>query len=288
MGISIPGVRVGHYTDGEARTGCTVVLFPDGTVGSGEIRGGAPASREFDLLSPERTVDRIDAAVLTGGSAFGLACADGVMQHLEEAGVGVPTVAGPVPIVPTLALFDLMAGDPSVRPTAGNGYAAAAAASESAELDGLIGAGTGATVDKYLGTERIRPGGLAYREARAGDVVVGALCAVNAFGGIETGAGTGALAEDITAAFQEAPFPASPRENTTIGIVITNARLSKIDTLVLAQGAHDGLARAVTPPHTRYDGDGFVSAATGLVDAKVDLVRALAVSAVADAIRSRA
>ncbi|GAA4386286.1 P1 family peptidase [Tsukamurella soli] len=286
MSASIPGIRIGHYTDAVAQTGCTVVLFPDGTVGSGEIRGGAPASREFDLLSPERTVDTVNAAVLTGGSAFGLAATDGVMRYLEEAGTGVKTVAGRVPIVPTLALFDLATGDASVRPTAENGYTAAASASAHAELDGLIGAGTGATVDKYLGLTRARPGGLAYREARAGGVVVGALCAVNAFGGIETGAGV--PTEDIAAAFREQPFPASPRENTTIGIVITNARLSKVDCLVLAQGAHDGLARAVTPPHTRYDGDGFISAATGLVDAKIDLVRALAIAAVTDAIRSRA
>jgi L-aminopeptidase/D-esterase-like protein len=283
--ISIPGVRIGHHTDPVARTGCTVVLLPDGAVGSGEVRGGAPASREFELLDPQRSVTEVHAAILTGGSAFGLACADGVMRFLEEQGRGVDTVAGPVPIVPTLGLFDLMVGDPTVRPTAADGYRAAATAASDTELDGLIGAGTGATVDKYRGIEGIRPGGLAYREARAGDLVVGALVAVNAFGGIDDGAGDFAELDD----FGYEPFPAAdPGQNTTIGVVITNARLTKLECLIVAQGAHDGLARAITPPHTRYDGDAFISVATGRVDAKVDRVRLLTVRAVTAAIRSRA
>lgn len=280
--VSIPGVAVGHFTDAAARTGCTVVTFPDGTVGSGEVRGGAPASREFDLLSPERSVEEIHAAVLTGGSAFGLACADGVMRRLEEEGRGVETVAGRVPIVPTLGLFDLMVGDASVRPTAENGYAAAASASTDADVNGLIGAGTGATVGKSRGIEGIRAGGLGYSEVRAGDLIVGALCAVNAFGDIVTGDAPPADFEDYE------PFTrGGQRENTTIGAVFTNARLTKVECLILAQGAHDGLARAIDPPHTRFDGDAFISAATGEVEAKVDLVRALAIVAVAEAIRSR-
>ncbi|KXO98169.1 P1 family peptidase [Tsukamurella pseudospumae] len=281
--VTIPGVRVGHTTDTAARTGCTVVTFPDGTVGSGEVRGGAPASREFDLLSPERSVDEIHAAVLTGGSAFGLASADGVMRRLEEEGRGVETVAGRVPIVPTLGLFDLMVGDPTVRPSAEDGYAAAASASADAELHGPIGAGTGATTGKARGLENLHDAGLGYAEVRAGEVIVGALCAVNAFGDILTGEST------ATADFGYEPFErGGNRENTTIGVVITNARLSKVECLILAQGAHDGLARAIDPPHTRFDGDAFISAATGAVEAKVDLVRALAITAVAEAIRSRA
>lgn len=279
--VTIPGVRVGHFTDAAARTGCTVVTFPDGTVGSGEVRGGAPASREFDLLSPERSVEEIHAAVLTGGSAFGLASADGVMRRLEEEGRGVVTVAGRVPIVPTLGLFDLMVGDPTVRPTAENGYAAAASASADVELHGFIGAGTGATTGKARGLENLHDAGLAYAEVRAGEIVVGALCAVNAFGEILTG-------EAGPADFGGyEPFGGN-RQNTTIGVVITNARLTKVECLILAQGAHDGLARAIDPPHTRFDGDAFISAATGAVDAKVDVVRALAISAVTEAIRSRA
>lgn len=279
--MTVPGVRVGHFTDTAARTGCTVVTFPDGTVGSGEVRGGAPASREFDLLSPERSVEEIHAAVLTGGSAFGLACADGVMRRLEEEGRGVETVAGRVPIVPTLGLFDLMVGDPTVRPTAENGYAAAASVSDHAELQGLIGAGAGATTGKARGLENLHDAGLAYAEVRAGEVIVGALCAVNAFGEILTG-------EAGTADFGDyEPFGGN-RQNTTIGVVFTNATLTKIECLILAQGAHDGLARAIDPPHTRFDGDAFISAATGQVEAKVDVVRALAISAVTEAIRSRA
>ncbi|WP_019201291.1 P1 family peptidase [Tsukamurella sp. 1534] len=279
--VTVPGVRVGHHTDAAARTGCTVIVFPDGTVGSGEVRGGAPASREIDLLAPERAVDEIHAAVLTGGSAFGLASADGVMRRLEEEGRGVETVAGRVPIVPALGLFDLMVGDPSVRPTAENGYAAAASAEPGTPVNGLIGAGTGATTGKARGLENLHDAGLAYAEARAGDVVVGALCAVNAFGEILTGEAGPAGFGDYE------PFGGN-RQNTTIGVVITNARLTKVECLLFAQGAHDGLARAIDPPHTRFDGDAFVSAATGQVDAKVDVVRALAITAVTDAIRSRA
>jgi len=279
--VTVPGVRVGHFTDAAARTGCTVVTFPDGTVGSGEVRGGAPASREFDLLSPERSVEEIHAAVLTGGSAFGLACADGVMRRLEEEGRGVQTVAGRVPIVPTLGLFDLMVGDPTVRPTAENGYAAAASASDDAELQGLIGAGTGATTGKARGLENLHDAGLAYAEVRAGEVIVGALCAVNAFGEILTGEAAGPDFGDYE------PFGGN-RQNTTIGVVLTNAKLTKIECLILAQGAHDGLARAIDPPHTRFDGDAFISAATGQVETKVDVVRALAIAAVTEAIRSRA
>lgn len=281
--LTVPGVAVGHFTDAAARTGCTVITFPDGTVGSGEVRGGAPATREFDVLSPERSVQEIHAAVLTGGSAFGLACADGVMRRLEEEGRGVETVAGRVPIVPTLGLFDLMIGDAAVRPTAENGYAAAASASPDSELNGLIGAGTGATVGKARGLDGVRDAGLGYAEVRAGDVVVGALCAVNAFGDIVTGD-----APPTEFGTYEPFARGGGRENTTIGVVFTNARLTKVECLILAQGAHDGLARAIDPPHTRFDGDAFISAATGAVDANVDLVRALAITAVAEAIRSRA
>ncbi|GAB3134197.1 P1 family peptidase [Tsukamurella serpentis] len=281
--VTVPGVRVGHVTDPVARTGCTVVTFPDGTVGSGEVRGGAPASREFDLLDPQRSVQEIHAAVLTGGSAFGLACADGVMRRLEEEGRGVETVAGPVPIVPTLGLFDLMVGDPTVRPTADDGYTAADAAETDTAVNGLIGAGTGATVGKSRGIEGMREAGLGYAEVHAGELIVGALCAVNAFGDIATGTADAAAFGDYQ------PFaPGGERQNTTIGVVITNARLTKVECLILAQGAHDGLARAIDPPHTRFDGDAFISAATGPVEAAVDLVRALAVTAVTEAVRSRA
>jgi L-aminopeptidase/D-esterase-like protein len=285
----IAGLRVGHWTDATARTGCTVVLFPDGTVASGEVRGGAPATRDFELLYPGRTVSRIDALVLTGGSAFGLAAADGVMRFCEERGLGFTTPAGPVPIVVALALFDLGVGDPAVRPGADQGYAACEAATADPVELGAVGAGTGATVAKFDPRGDPRPGGLVSSSAvtDAEGLRVAALVAVNAAG--EPGA------EDRTALdLAAARDAAAPRVtgagfgNTTIGLVATNARLDKAGCHLVAQGAHDGLARALFPAHTRADGDAFVAAATGEAEADVDVVRALGVHLVAEAVRSLA
>src|SRR5690606_13189799 len=173
MVTDVDGVRVGHWTDAEARTGCTVVLLPEGTVASGEVRGGAPATREFALLDPTRMVTRLDAVVLSGGSAFGLAAADGVMAHLADAGIGFETVGGPVPIVVGMSLYDLAVGDPTVRPTARDGRAAVEAATGGAVETGAVGAGTGATVAKWRGPDHRRPGALvaATRGGRDGLVV---------------------------------------------------------------------------------------------------------------------
>lgn len=282
--LGIDGVRIGHWTDSQARTGCTVVIFPDSTVASAEVGGGAPASRELEPLAPERTVSRINAAVLTGGSAFGLASADGVMRYCAEQGRGVPTVAGVVPIVPTLGLYDLAVGDSSVRPGPDQGYRSAAAATTDGMISGLVGAGTGATVGTITGTPR--PGGLRSATVRSEDLVVSALCAVNAFGMINTGDTMISTEVDQTADALRTAASFLDQQNTTIGIVITNARLDKLGCLATAQGAHDGLARAITPPHTSVDGDAFIAAATGTVAAPVDLVRFLAVAAVERAIRT--
>jgi L-aminopeptidase/D-esterase-like protein len=291
----VPGLRVGHWTDTAARTGCTVVLFPEGTVASGEARGGAPATREVALLEPTRTVSRLDALVLTGGSAFGLASADGAVRFCEERGMGFPTPAGPVPIVVALGLFDLAVGDPSVRPGADEGYAACVAATAGAVEVGLVGAGTGATVsgvqdvpEEAMPVER-RPGGLVTAGARVGELVVAALVVVNAAG--VPGAGDD-LAVDIAriaARAESASGVAAGGDmagfgNTTIGLVATNADLDKIGCHLVAQSAHDGLARAVFPAHTRADGDAFVAATVGGVAADVDVVRGLAVHVVAQAI----
>jgi len=224
-------------------------------------------------------VNSIDGILLTGGSAFGLAAADGVMRYFEEQGRGVLTPGGRVPIVPTMALFDLAAGDPAVRPTAEHGYAAARAAAGEQILSGRVGAGTGAYTSQWRGPER-RPGGIGYAEK----VVVVAVCAVNAFGDVDDGRGEICL--DSAAVFEALREATAPRTHTTIGAVITNARLDKVGCHIVAQGAHDGLSRALTPPHTRFDGDGIIAAATGSVDASVDTVRLLALAAVADAIRS--
>lgn len=283
MITDIDGVLVGHWSDTEARTGCTVVLLPEGTTASVEVRGGAPATRELDLLAPDRLVDRIDAVLLTGGSAFGLAAADGVMGWCEQRGRGFPTPAGPVPIVPTLALFDLAVGSASVRPGPAQGRAACAAATGGAVAHGAVGAGCGATVGGWLSPAAPRAGGLGGATIRAGALVVSALVAVNAHGSIDiNGSGLDGI-EDVVP--QLAPAPLG---NTTIGVIVTNAVLDKVGCLVVAQGGHDGLARSLVPAHSRVDGDALVAAATGGVTAPVDHVRLLAVAAVERAVRSLA
>jgi L-aminopeptidase/D-esterase-like protein len=290
----VAGVRVGHWTDPVAATGCTVVLLPEGTVASGEVRGGAPASREVALLDPTRTVARLDALVLTGGSAFGLAAADGAMRFCEERGLGFPTPAGPVPIVVALGLFDLMVGDPTVRPGPDEGYAACVAATTGPVDVGRVGAGTGATVGTRPSVppgataQPRRAGGLVTASGRAGDLVVAALVAVNA-AGVPGGDDAAALdAVDSGAALAAPPAGGAEQANTTIGLVATNADLDKVACHLVAQGGHDGLARAVFPAHTRVDGDAFVAAAVGGVAADVEVVRNLAVHVVARAVGSLA
>lgn len=279
MITDVEGVRVGHWTDAAARTGCTVVVLPEGTTASGEVRGGAPGTREFELLRPERLVPAIDAVVLTGGSAFGLAACDGVVGWLEEQGRGFPTRAGRVPIVVGAVLYDLAVGDPLVRPGPAEGRAACVAAVDGPYDSGLVGAGTGATVNKWRGPEGVRPGGLGTATERDGELVVSALFAVNAFG-------------DAAEAGPRLPVAGVARpavgENTTIGVVVTNARLNKTACLLVAQGGHDGLARALEPAHATVDGDAVVACATGSLDAvvSVDRVRILAARATESAIRS--
>ena len=274
MITDVAGLAVGHWTDADARTGCTVVLFPEGTVASGEIRGGAPATRETELLHPTRMVTRLDALLLTGGSAFGLSAADGVMRWCETNGRGFPTSAGPVPIVVGLALYDLAVGNGAVRPGPDAGWAACDEAGTGPVQVGPVGAGTGATIDKVHGMERRRDGGLVQASATVGEATVATLIAVNAFGevGGEPTDPSGQVGVD------------HPFGSTTIGLVATDARLDKVGCHLLAQAAHDGLARAVFPAHTRVDGDAFVTAATGAVDADLDALRGAAAAIVAEAI----
>lgn len=282
--IDIPGLLVGHWSDREALTGVTVIVLPDKCVASGEIRGGAPATREFALLDPQCLVDRVDAVVLSGGSAFGLAAADGVMAELEASGRGFPTAAGPVPIVVAMSLFDLGVGSAAVRPGADEGRHAWESLSVN-PLTGRVGAGTGATVGKWRGAEFARPGGFAMSTVRYDEMIVTAIVAVNAAGDV------GDAGEEVTAKVADGCFDGWPERgdvfaNTTIGTVVTNARLDKSQCFVVAQGAHDGLSRAITPPHLRTDGDAFVAAASGVVEARVDDVRLAAVVAVEKAVRS--
>lgn len=280
----VAGIEIGHWTDPVARTGCTVVVLPPGTVASGEVRGGAPATREFALLDPIRTVAEVDAVVLSGGSAFGLATADGVMEWLAERARGYETRAGRVPIVVGMSLFDLGVGDGSVRPGAAEGRLAAESASGDRPALGPVGAGTGATVGKWGGAEEPPAGGMAGATMIAGDVVVSALVAVNAVGFIDDGTSL----VDPGPPARAASVEADERENTTIGVVATNGRLDKVGCHLLAQSAHDGLARSLLPAHTAGDGDAFVAAATGVVEADLTHLRVLAQQTVATAVRSLA
>lgn len=278
------GVEVGHWTDPDARTGCTVVVLPEATVASGEVRGGAPATRDFALLEPGRLVDHVDAVVLSGGSAFGLAAADGVVGELEAQGRGFPTTAGVVPIVVAMALFDLGVGDASVRPDAKAGRSAFRARTAHVET-GLVGAGTGATVGKWRGPQAAIPGGLGAAAVVRDDLVVAAIVAVNAAGDLDDGS-LDTMDRVAAGTFDSWPKPVDPFSNTSIGVIVTNAALDKAACHLLAQGGHDGLARSIVPAHTRSDGDAIVAAATGEVEAVVDHVRLMAVAAVVGAVRS--
>jgi L-aminopeptidase/D-esterase-like protein len=287
----IEGVRVGHWTDPSGLTGCTVVVLPPGAVASGEVRGGAPGTREWDLLAPERMVQHVDAVVLSGGSAFGLATADGVMVGLAGQGRGVPTAGGPVPIVVGAVVYDLVVAAGVPRPGAAAGRAAFDAASGGPVRLGRVGAGAGATVDKWRGRDRSRPGGVGSATHRQGSLIVSALMVVNAWGSVVP---MGAEPDPGEAAGLRRPegYDGEARDSTTIGVVATNAALTKPECLLVAQSAHDGLARALWPVHTTGDGDAVVacavSGADGLAgaDADLDVVRMLTVTAVAAAIRS--
>jgi L-aminopeptidase/D-esterase-like protein len=292
MITAVPGVEVGHWTDPEARTGCSVVVLPPGTVASGEVRGGAPATREWALLDPLKMVDRVDAVMLSGGSAFGLAAGDGAMRWLEEQGRGFPTPAGPVPIVVGMSLFDLSVGDASVRPDREAGYAACTDASSGPVELGCVGAGTGATVGKWRGWDRARAGGLSGAVRQHGDLVVATLIAVNALGEPRTGPSPGLEPDELVeAGWLDGVDPARPAPdvvfgNTTIGVVATNARLTKVECQLVAQSAQGGLSRALLPVHTRSDGDAIVAAATGTVTVGLAAVRELAATVIADAVGS--
>jgi L-aminopeptidase/D-esterase-like protein len=272
-----------------------------GAVGGVDVRGGAPGTAETDLLAPNNTVERVNAIALSGGSAFGLSTRDGVMTYLHEKKIGYATGAGPVPIVPAAILYDLnIGGKPDIWPDRDCGYKAAAAATSGAIEEGNVGAGAGATVGKMLGAGRAMKGGIGTTALRTTDgLIVGAIIAVNAVGsvvdprtgkpvaGMRTADGNGL--EDPFAIVRRGLVqtgPARDRENTTIGVIATNARLTKAQALKVSQMAHDGMARAIVPSHTPSDGDTLFVLATGerAGDANVGTVGALAAEAVTDAI----
>ena len=295
---SVSGLRVGHWTDRRAATGCTVILCEGGAVAAVDVRGGAPGTRETDLLRPGNLVERVHAVLLSGGSAFGLDAAAGVMRYLEEQGVGFPTPGGLVPIVVGAVLYDLSIGRSDVRPDAAAGYAACQAAKGGRISQGNVGAGSGATVGKALGMERALKGGIGTAsEGAAGDIIVGALVAVNCFGEVVDPDSGHILAgpRDEKGGFlstldilrrRPASALAGGFTNSTIGVVATNARLSREQAYRLAVMAHDGLSRAVRPAHTLVDGDVFFALATGATEAAADLtvLGALAARAVERAI----
>jgi L-aminopeptidase/D-esterase-like protein len=304
----VPGIEVGHATDLEALTGCTAILCRAGAVCGVDVRGGGPGTRETDLLDPVNLVQQVHAVLLSGGSAFGLDAAGGVMRYLEEQGIGYDIGVARVPIVPAAILLDLGLGSSTVRPDAEMGYRAASAASAGPVAEGNVGAGTGATSGKFLGMANAMKTGLGTVSLElGGGVIVGALAAVNPVGNVidpHTGeiiAGTRAAASEA-----ETRLPKSekyfadivelmkqyttqglrrpPRSNTVLGVVATNARLDKAGATKVAQMAHDGLARTVYPAHTQRDGDTIFALSTGDISADASIVGAFAADAMAGAI----
>ncbi len=272
---AVPGIKVGHWTHESGSTGCTVILAEKGAVAGVDVRGGAPGTRETELLKPEMSVDKIHAVTLSGGSAFGLVTADGVMRYLEGESIGYSFGGSVIPIVSGAILFDLGVGDSTVRPTADSGFLAAKTASDDPVAIGNIGAGAGATVGKLQGLKRAMKGGLGSAAIELPNgLVVGALAAVNAVGDVvdpENGAIiAGARTEDGTGFVDAAkwlrsgePLAGEPAQNTTIGVVAANVTWTKAEATKVAQMAHDGLARAIRPAHMPSDGDTIFALGTG-------------------------
>lgn len=303
----VPGIRVGHADDPHALTGCTVVLCEQGAVGGVDQRGGAPGTRETDLLRPMHLVQKVHAVLLAGGSAFGLEAATGVVRYLEERRIGFDARIARVPIVPAAILFDLAVGRADVRPDAAMGYEACRRASRDAPAQGNAGAGMGATVGKLLGMAGAMKSGIGSASLEVGGgVIVGALAAVNVLGDVVDPAtgeilaglrpvrigpvrlgGTRPFADSMRilgSAAGRTVLRFAGRGNTLIGVVATNARLTKEQANVVASMAHDGVARAVRPAHTQLDGDTLFALATGRRRADVSLVGAFAAEAMSRAI----
>jgi L-aminopeptidase/D-esterase-like protein len=297
---AVPGIQVGHFTHLEGGTGCTVVLCPPNTVGGVDQRGGAPGTRETDLLRPTHHVETVNAVLLSGGSAYGLAASVGVMRYLEERETGYRSGAGYiVPIVPSAILFDLTVGSSTIRPDADMGYAACKAASAEPVAQGTVGAGTGCRIGAIYGNARSTKGGIGSAALWIDDdLVVAALVAVNAVGdvlaedghilaGVRAAPDSGEFSGMLNALRELARVTSSPgRDNTVIGVVATNARLTKEQVNKLAQMGNSGVARTVNPAHTMYDGDTMFALATGEIEANVSVVGAFAAEAVAQAVQN--
>jgi L-aminopeptidase/D-esterase-like protein len=271
----VAGIEVGHFTDTRRPTGCTVVLAREGAVGGVDVRGAAPGTRETDLLAPANLVEQVHAVMLAGGSAWGLDAASGAMRWLEEQGIGLDVRVGRVPIVPAAVLFDLLVGDPTIRPDAAAGYAACQAATARPPAQGSVGAGTGAAVGKLFGIGRAMKGGIGTASVTVDGVTVGALIACNALGDVidpDTARPIAGARDDDGRTLIDtrrallagrAPQPLLAGTNTTIGVIATDALLTKAQAQRLAQVGHDGLARAINPVHTLSDGDTLFALGTG-------------------------
>jgi L-aminopeptidase/D-esterase-like protein len=271
----VAGIEVGHFTDTRRPTGCTVVIAREGAVGGVDVRGAAPGTRETDLLAPTTLVDHVHGILLAGGSAWGLDAATGVVQWLEQQGVGFPVGTARLPLVPGAVLFDLMVGDASIRPDAAAGYRACELASTKAPAEGNVGAGTGAAIGKVFGIERAMKGGIGTASVTVEGITVGALIACNALGDVidpDTGeviAGArtrnGKSLVDTRRALLrgEPPKPLLAGTNTTIGVIATDAVITKVQASRLATMGHDGLARSINPVHTMSDGDTLFVLGTG-------------------------
>jgi L-aminopeptidase/D-esterase-like protein len=294
----VPGIKVGHHTLKTRPTGCTVILCEDGATAGVDVRGAAPGTRETDLLNPVNLVQQVHAVVLSGGSAYGLATADGVMRYLESKGKGFPISGkGVVPIVPAAILMDLLVGDFKIRPDAEAGYQACLNASAKPVVQGNVGVGAGATIGKMFGPQFAMKAGIGSASIKLGEIVVGAIAAVNALGDvvhpktgrIVAGARTedGKRFRDSSAELLKGSRLLMPAgANTTIGLVATNAKLEKVQVSKMAQMAHDGLARAVSPVHTPADGDTIFALSTGTSTLAVQhgTIGALAAEVMAQAI----
>jgi L-aminopeptidase/D-esterase-like protein len=295
----VQGVKVGHFTESRKPTGCTVLLIEKGATAGVDVRGGAPGSRETDLLNPVNTVQQVHGIVLSGGSAFGLDAASGVMRYLEERHVGYLVGEVVVPIVPAAILYDLEIGDAKIRPTADSGYKACQAATAERVAEGNVGAGAGATIGKLFGMKQAMKSGLGCASIRVGNtgIIVAAMVAVNAAGdvidprsgkiiaGARKPDGSGFV--DSMARIREGySVQADASTNTTIGVVATNVSLDKAQATKVAQMAHDGLARTIYPVHTPSDGDTIFAVATGVIKTRANYgaIGALAAEAMAQAV----
>ena len=289
----VPGLLAGHWSSSQRPTGCSVVIAPQGAVAAVDVRGAAPGTRETDLLAPGHLVDKVHAVMLGGGSAWGLDAASGVVRWLEQQGIGMDVGFGnPLPLVPAAVLFDLPVGDARIRPDADGGFAACAAAGNSLLACGNVGAGAGATVGKLFGSDHAMKGGIGSASVQLQGVTVGALVACNAVGDVldpHTGqlvAGARTAIDQLTlrdtqrALLQgDAPRFALPGANTTIGIIATDAALSRTELQRLTVAGHDGLARCIRPVHTMLDGDTLFALSTGQTSRQPDLITLSAMAA---------